>query len=372
MGIRVLEVTIDDKGYGGIFAFIMNVMNNINHDEFTLDVVTFEPLGKKEHITKIESYGGKVYECSGKGNFAIKQFSICRKFFRVVKDNSYKIVHIHSDVAYKLLLYGLVAKVANAENIIVHSHSTGIEGNHKRLKNILQKLAKIILSKTNFKKAGCSDLASRWMYSGAAYKHSILIKNGIDIGRFAYRPDKYLPERKKLNIKDNEVVLGTVARFSYQKYPEKLLSIFYDFVKIVPNSKLLWVGDGPLKKKIIDEAERLKINNKIIFYGNTDHIESIYQAIDIFIMTSRFEGLTLAGIEAQASGIPCVCSDRLSDETKVTDEYFTVSIDDANEKWINAIKKCSKLQKRNQTENIIRNGYDIKNTVHQIEKLYKN
>lgn len=368
---RVLEVNVDDKGYGGVFAFVMNVMRSIDHDKYILDIVAFETFEKKKHKEDIRAYGGEVYECQATGNFLFKQMNTCRKFYKLLKERQYSVMHIHSDVAYKLLLYGAVGKVAGVKNIIVHSHSTGVEGRYRWLKRMLQSMAKPLLSRLKFTKLACSQLAAQWMYTNNVQPYVQIITNGILLDKFRYNPQKQQEMREKLGIKPMDKVIGTVGRFSFPKYPEKLLEIFDELIKNNANYKLLWIGEGPLQDKIKDEAKRKSIDNKIIFYGTSDAVDELLQAVDVFIMTSRFEGLGISIIEAQAAGIPCVCSDVIPSEVIVTDNYYKISLDAADISWADKIMSVSNIRKHTTNNERLRK-YDVGYTVSALEQIYAN
>lgn len=369
---NVLEVNVDDKGFGGVFSFVMNALKNIDKNKFQIDICAFEDFENQQHLDQIDKLGSRVYLCASKGNFLLKQFRTCIKYYDVLKKNVYHTVHIHSDVAYKLLLYALVAKCAGVKNILVHSHSSGVEGRYKKLKLFLQFISRPILSHLQVRKLACSQKASDWMYlpSVSRSKDTIIINNGIDLQRFKYNPQKYSSIRNELGIKPEEIVVGTVARFSYQKYPEKLLSVFEAAIKQNHNFRLLWIGSGDLADRIKETAKRDGVYDKIIFYGNSDRIDDLYQAMDLFVLTSRFEGLCIAAVEAQAAGIPCVCSDRLSVETKLVPQYYTVSTEDDDIVWADMFVRASKLSKNDTTKILLNKGFDMETLVEKLSTMY--
>ncbi|WP_026765891.1 glycosyltransferase [Selenomonas ruminantium] len=370
--IRVLEVNVDDKGFGGVFAFVMNVMRTIDNNKFVLDIAAFEPFEKYEHKNEINSYGGKVYECYGNGNFIVKQWNTCCNFYGLLRKEQYAVIHIHSDVGYKLLLYGLIGKAAGVKNIIVHSHSSGVEGRLRWLKSGLQKIAKPLLSRQNFNKLACSKLASKWMYTDDAQSGVQIITNGICLNKYRYNPQKQQKMRESLGIKPEDKVIGTVARFSFQKNPEKLLEVFNELLKKDNKYKLLWVGEGPLKDDIVEQARKLDIHNRIIFYGTSDKVYELYQAIDVFVMTSRFEGLGIVVIEAQAAGCPCVCADTIPAEAVLSHEYYSVPLDAEVDEWIKKIAIACGNSKNSKTEKHCLEKYDINHTVMMLEDIYVN
>jgi glycosyltransferase involved in cell wall biosynthesis len=364
---RILEVNVDDRGYGGVFAFALNMLKSIDHAKFILDVCTFEKFEDERHKESFIKYGGKVYDCWGTGNFIKKQFQTCIKFYRLLQEHHYETAHIHSDVAYKLLLYGLAAKIGGVTTVIVHSHSTGIEGRYKSLKKILQRISKSILKHTDFVKLACSKPASQWMYERP--EEAVIIRNGIITEKFCYSAENRARVRKEIKIK-NEYLVGTVGRFSYQKNPFYELEIIKNLFRKDINARFLWIGSGDLKKKVEARARAYGIYDRIIFLGNTDYVNEYYQAMDCFILPSRFEGLPIVGIEAQAAGLPCFFSDTITREVEITDLAHFISLKKKPEEWAEMILSESKVKRKNMEEEIIKAGYDIRCEIDKLEKFY--
>lgn len=365
---RILEVNVDDRGYGGVFAFVLNMFESIDHERFILDVCTFEKFDDERHKERFFKYGGKVYDCWGTGNFIKKQFQTCIKFYRLLQEYHYETVHIHSDVAYKLLLYGLAAKIGGVTTVVVHSHSTGIEGRYKSLKKVLQRISKSILTHTDFVKLACSKPASQWMYECPEEAH--IIKNGIVTEKFIYSVETREKVRKELGLR-GEYLVGTVGRFSYQKNPFYELEIIKKLFRKDINARFLWIGSGDLKKKVEARARAYGIYDRIIFLGNTDYVNEYYQAMDCFILPSRFEGLPIVGIEAQAAGLPCFFSDTITREVGITDWAHFISLKKKPEEWAEIILRESKVKRKNMEEEIIEAGYDIRREIGKLEKFYE-
>lgn len=365
--ISVLEVNVDDNNYGGVYSFVKNINKYVDENQISINVCAFENFEKENNKAFVN---GVVYECSANGNFVLKQLKSSIKYFKLLKRKRFDVIHIHCDVAYKLFLYGGVARLAGNKNIIVHSHSTGVEGRYKLLKKILQFIFKFFLSKTNYTKVACSKLAASWMYDKINAQKTIVLKNGIELSRFRLNNDIRRECRRRLGV-SSEKIIGTVARFSYQKYPEKLLEVFRELMKINSDCKLLWVGIGDLKSGIEKKAKEYGIYDKIIFYGATNEVDKLYQAMDLFILTSRFEGLSIAAVEAQSAGLPCLCSAEMSIETRLYDGYRALSIYESSEKWASEAYDMLRLPRIDTYEEIKKAGYDLKETVNCIENLYK-
>lgn len=138
-----------------------------------------------------------------------------------------------------------------------------------------------------------------------------VIYYGIDINKFStdnISKPKIQLIKNEFNLK-NQFIIGTVARLHPQKSLETLIFAFKKFLKKESNSSLFIVGEGPLKKKLINLCIDLEISNKVIFAGKREDIPEIYQCIDIFVLSSIYEGLGLVLLEAMASKIPIIGTD---------------------------------------------------------------
>ena len=141
--------------------------------------------------------------------------------------------------------------------------------------------------------------------------------------------------RKELEIEDKFVV-GHIGRFVYQKNHDFLIDIFYELLKIKKNSILLLIGEGELMQEIKNKVHRLKIDSYVKFLGVRETYQ-LYQAFDVFLLPSRYEGLPVVGVEAQISGVPCVFSSSMTKETRFTDNLVFVDKESRKDEWVNQI-----------------------------------
>lgn len=373
---RVLEVNVDDNGYGGVYAFVVNILENIDRD-FQIDLCAFEKFEKKEHIEYVESFGGKVHYCGYTGNLFAKQLRSFRKLYGLVKKENYDVIHIHSDVSYKLFLYALVCKEAGAEKILVHSHSAGVEGKHRRIKQVLQQVFKPMLPLVAKHFLACSRKAAEWMYPRSVLEKRIytLINNGINVQKFKFNSTLRIKKRRELKIKDTDFVVGHVGRFSYSKNQSFLIDIFYELVKQKNNAKLLLIGSYVGDSRYMDETKtkvyKLGIEHNVQFLGIRNDVPALMQAMDCFLLPSRFEGLGMVGIEAQAAGLPCFCSDTIPHELGVSNLVHFISLKIPAENWTEEILKKSNIPRRDMQKEIADAGYDIEKEIGKLEEFYE-
>lgn len=373
MSIRVLEVNVDDLNAGGVYALIKNVVEH-GDSKIKIDICAIEKFQNKKNVEFFEQRGCNVHYVGYEKNKVIKQVVCIKNEIKLFKREKYDSVHIHADTANKLLVSGLAAKIAGVKHIIFHSHSSNVDGNHRPLKTAIHKVCKFFLPYIGNEFVACSDLAAAWMYN-KRIKNVIIIKNGIDLDRFAFDEEIRRKIRSKLGINE-ELIIGHVGRFAYQKNHEYIIKILERLVKTNDRVKALFVGDGPLRKEIENKVKQKNLSKNVIFVGMTNNVNEILQAFDIFILPSRFEGLPIVGVEAQASGLKTVLSDKITRETKVLDDVEFLPIEDQFiGDWCKTILNCdnNNLSKRyGAKKEMEAKGFSIFFTIKQFERLYIN
>lgn len=310
---RILQANLNNQG--GAFSVAYEAQKELQ-DEYIFDYFfpdDFVENDVYDHLLSMES------RCVGKLNCKnrfLKQYEIYKSFYRYLCENNYDTVHIHSDTAWKISVYYLAAKRADIPRIVVHSHSSGINGHYKTINYLLHLIAKPIIKSAKYKCA-CSKIAAQWMFDTT--DNVSIIRNGVDINKFKFNLAARESIRKKLKI-DGKIVIGSVSDFSPQKNPEFIL----DLVKSFQNDNqyvFLFVGNresGCDLKKLVDND--ICVNN-VIFAGAVTNVPDYLSAMDIFILPSKFEGLPMCALEAQVNGLYTIVSDKVTDETKCS-KYF--------------------------------------------------
>lgn len=258
-------------------------------------------------------------------------------------------------------------------NVILHSHASGVDGNHRKMKAIFHKVCRKMLKKVGTKYATCSDLAAEWMFPNIDRSQLVHINNGIDLNKFKFNVDTREEVRKILGVKD-EIVIGHVGRFAYQKNHEYLIGVVKKIRQRGLKTKLLLVGEGELENEFKLCVQKEGLQEDVIFYGVSHSVDRVFQAMDIFVLPSRFEGFPLVGVEAQASGLPVIFSNRITREAKISENVVFLPIDDDSvQKWAETIETFSfEKVSREDGYTILRNKmFDIKDTVKSFLSLYQ-
>ena len=240
-----------------------------------------------------------------------------------------------------VFLYPIIAaKMAKAKIIIAHSHNSSSDKGI--IKSLLHNLNKhfIYLFANEF--FACSERAGEWFFSKRVRNSDNyrIINNAIEIDKYVF--DKSIRQRKReeLGITDEYILIGHVGRFNKQKNHSLLIDIFDNYHKKNIKSKLILVGQGPLMNKIKNKVNKLNLQKDVLFLGLRNDTYELYQAFDVFILPSLYEGLPLVGVEAQYSGLGCIFSSNISKELKITNNCFYVGLNRSLDEWCKNIDKA--------------------------------
>lgn len=315
---------------------------------------------KSDYDDEILSLGGKVYYAPRlyPQNYPA-YFKYMKKFF--AEHPEYQIVHSHIDSMSYLPL--LAAKKAGVPIRIAHSHNTSID---KDFKYILKQYFRKKVTKAANYYCACGQEAGEFLFPG---KEFTFIPNAIEVDKFLYNEEVRDRKRKDLGL-TSEFVVGHVGRLSYQKNHELLIRIFNELHKKDANTILLLIGVGEKENEIRKQVHELKLDECVKFLGNRDDVNELYQAMDVFVMPSLFEGIPVVGVEAQFAGLPCVFSDKVPVEVKFSSKTQFVGLNSRLEDWIRAIGKYKGTEKNIAAEDLENSQYDIKKAYAILQNYY--
>ena len=344
----------------------MNYYRNIDKDKIQFHFLCDEDSTNIPY-EEIEKMGGRViiippYQ---------RLFEYQKELYRIFKENKYKIVHSHIST---LSVFPLrIAKKAGVPIRIAHSHSTSNKKEWKRnlIKNILRPFSKLYANQF----FACSELSGRWLFGEKAFKNGKIkiINNAIDLEKFKFNKEKRNEIRKKLKIDENIILVGHIGRFVTQKNHEFLIDVFDEIHRRKQNSKLILIGQGNLKENIIEKIKYLGLQDYVIFTGQTTNVSDYYNAMDIFVLPSLYEGLPVVGIEAQANGLLCEFSTDMTKETKVLNTTKFISLKETPENWANTILEDYKNFKRlDSFDEMTKKNFNIKEEAKKLEEYYIN
>jgi len=360
--LRVLHV-FGSLDRGGAETMIMNLYRKIDRNKIQFDfIVHGNEIGAYEK--EIESYGGKVYHLSKyKGTNHFTYIKEWKNFLE--KHKEYEIIHSH--MRSTASIYLAIAKKMNRTGII-HSHSTSSgKGFVALVKDILQLRLRFI-SDYFF---ACSSEAGKWLFGKKVCQREnfFLIKNAVDAEKFSYCEETRVKMRKKLGLEHN-IIIGHIGRFIPVKNHEFIIDIFQRILQILPEARLMLVGEGSLETIIQDKVNNLGLSDKVLFTGVRTDIANLLQAMDLLVMPSLFEGLPVVLIESQAAGLPTLISTQISDEVKITNLVENLSLEDSPNEWAQkSVAMMEKLKRRNTYQELFEAGYDMPSVARWYEEF---
>ena len=363
--IRILHM-IGSLNIGGSQAMIMNLYRNIDREKIQFDFILDHP-EQLYFADEVRKLGGKIYfmpTFNGKNIFQVKR--AWNSFFE--EHTEYRILHSH--VRSYASLYLPIAKKHGLYTII-HSHSTA---NGKGLSSLVKSFLQYPLRYQADYFMACSDNAGRWLFGDKVVdgENYLMLPNAIDSDAYNYSDCVRIKMRESLNIDDNFVV-GHVGRFTEPKNHSFLIEAFEEVLKIIPSSKLLLVGDGELRPEIEHRIVEKNIVDKVIITGNKSNTSDYYQAMDVFVFPSLWEGLGIVAIEAQASGLHCIVSERIPKEIDLGAGLVDVlSLDLGPKAWAEKIASINCEKRRGRKDAIVAAGYDVKANAEKLTDFYVN
>ncbi|MGN9135091.1 glycosyltransferase [Clostridium sp. HCP1S3_B4] len=366
---KVLEVFGEPISSGGQESYVMSTLKNMDLSGLRVDLFTPYYCDNQEYIDYMKHIGGKVVYADFPFKVGGTRREIIPCFESYLKKNEYDVVHIHSGSISVLAYYARVAAKQGIKKVIVHSHSSGLKENLKHF--LIKMYASCIFKKYATDFCACSIDAAKWKFPKSVLPKVKIMNNGIDLQIFRFNPIDREKNRKKFGIEDDELVLGHVGRFTYEKNQSFLLEVLKEYIGKKDNIKvkLILVGDGieieHVKQKVID----LVLDNYVIFVGSSDKVIDYLQAMDVFLLPSLYEGLGIVGIEAQATGLQVIASERIPSTVKVTKNIHFASLNDIN-KWCDEIDNLKIAKRKDHSEEVRENGFDIVVTAKEVRKLY--
>ncbi len=299
----------------------------------------------------------------------IRRISRVSRLKRTINEIDPDVIHAHLSICRYLLRmnpekYRLFLTV---HNVIERYYS---QDRDNRIKYKEYKSVYELIHKYGMRLITLHDSLNRELREYFQTDNVYTINNGIYTSRFAPELYEANKERASLGIEQNDIVVGHVGRFHQQKNHELILEIFYDLYNKDDRFRLILVGSGELKQKIMDRVSELNISDRVIMLSNRSDIPRLMSVMDVFLFPSRWEGFGNVLIEAQCMGLPCIVSDVVPKEVRVTDRVFTVSLDEPADKWKEAIYNALDGKKGCEPIGCI-DEFDIENSVRNLQRLYQ-
>jgi glycosyltransferase involved in cell wall biosynthesis len=371
--IRVLQV-LGALNHGGIETWLLHVMRHIDRQAFQFDFVVHsaKPAAYDEEIRAL---GARIFPCLNPQ----RPWQYARQFKAILRQQGpFDVVHshVHDFSGFVLRL----ARQARVPVRIAHSHNdtTEFEQQAGLLRRQYLSLMKTWIARHATVGLGCSRRAAASLF-GADWQSDPrwkLFFCGIDLAPFE-RGSECDAVRDKLKFPRDAFIVGHVGRFSYQKNHRFLIDIGAELARQVPETRLLLIGDGPLRSEIEQQANAAGLAERIVFAGLRNDVPRLMtSAMDAFLFPSHFEGLPMVLLEAQAAGMACVISDVIDEDATVVPALVRrLSLAQPASVWVDAIRaarSASQHDLRTQARQlVIQSPFNIRVGVEELQRVYR-
>ncbi len=342
----------------GISKVVTNYCENLDKNKYKIIILAGEPINKSLQSICAEN-GAIIHRLPNKDEEPILFYY---SLFKALMGEKVDIVHVHGNSAI-IAIEIIIAAMVGIKHRIAHSHSTS--GSNEKLHKLLKPLLNIVCTE----EVACGEKAGVWLFG---HHNFSVLYNGVDLKKFVYNQEMRKKVRDGLGIEENDCVIGHVGRIYSVKNQEFLISIFDEYLKNNPNSRLLMVGAGSGEQKIRNIIASDINKERIIMYGETNNVADLYSAMDVFVFPSKHEGLPITLIEAQASGLPCVVSDAVTDEVLVSGEIKKLSLQMPVDKWATNVQDAVVNNISRRADNIVAlKKFNNDSVIRDLERMYE-
>ncbi len=358
------------KNIGGMETYLMSQYRKLDKKYIQYDFVNLSKDDKMAFSEEIKNNGSKIYSVPKRKYHPFLHYY---EMMKILFHNRKKYKYIVLNTCHLYYIFPLFfAKIIQIPNRIIHSHNSDDEIKISFFRKILININKILMHFSVTDYWACSEIAGKWMFKNRNFR---VIHNAINVSDFVYNESIRQKVRTKLGLLKNEFVIGHVGRFSYQKNHDFLIDVFNEVHRRLPEAVLILIGDAVEDELYLNKAKQkvkeLNLVENVRFLGIRNDVPDLMQAMDCFILPSRFEGLPLVGIEAQTSGLWCYFSDVITNEIRITDLTNFISLNNSPEIWAKKIIKNKNYKRRDASKEIIKAGYDINIEIKKMQKFYE-
>ncbi len=363
--VRVVHV-LGALHRGGAETFVMNVYRHIDRTKIQFDFIIHTD-ENCSYRNEIEKMGGRIYIVR---RFRFGNMILYIKSWKELLAGHPEWSVVHGHVRSTACIYMHIAKRAG-RTVIAHSHSIS---NGRGMKGIVRDVMQYPVRYIADYFFACSEAAGEWMFGKGivrTHPHYKIIKNAIDVADFKYDKN-YDNEIKREHNLLNKKIIGTVGRLCDAKNPFFILDVFQAMHERNQDTVLLWSGDGELREEIEEAVKERKLQRNVRLLGSVADVYKLYSAFDVFLFPSKWEGLGISLVEAQAAGLPCFVSECIPKEAMICDFVRQLNLKQGCHVWADEVLKELRLSSDRDRgyKDVINAGYDISNIAIDLQRVY--
>lgn len=360
--MRVLMTLPVKIGLDGMTKQILSYGKYMDRNDLEIDLLSCRGYDPVMKMVVEDAHFNNIYKFEYRDTNQLKYFI---KLLNLIHRRRYDVVHANGQSA-TLAVEMLAAQLGGCKLRVAHSHSSKCL--HQKAHKLLMPLFKVTCNDA----IACSKEAGDWLFGDRSYW---LLNNGIDVEHFRFNKEKRLEYRKLLKLDEKTVAVCHIGAFEPWKNHKFLLEVFDELKKVTSDYRLFLFGiDGTSRTDIQNKIKKLKLEDTVIYMGATDKIFNYLQAMDLMLLPSWYEGFPVTAVECQANGLPCIISDTVTSDVRITELVEQLPINSGTKPWVNAILKHGIETDCRADEKYLRalkdNGFDIKNNAEKLKKHY--
>lgn len=357
-------------GLGGIETFVMNAVRALGHGPYSFEIFSVHDWSDAhdEELARLCVERHVVFH--GNKPSLVSRFDAGRKAWRALLERkSYDVVHVNA-MNGLALAYAADAKRAGVPLCIAHSHNTDFGEGCRLAKGAIHRLGRVRYACAPDVRLACSEDAGRYLFGSRPFT---VLKNGIDVGRFAFDGGQRAVARDALGISDEVLLFGAVGRIDAQKNPVFQVAILRELVSRGVACSLLLVGSGPLEEEVLERAREWGVADRLIMPGPTRTPGWYLSALDAVTMPSEFEGLPFFLVEAVDNGLPCFVTEGVG-EGAFAGAPIEWLVPDDPALWaekLSNLDRAASLRRRPLGRSVIEaSGFDCAETTRSLDSIY--
>jgi len=368
--LRALHV-VSRMDRGGVETWLMHVLRHIDRHEVALDFIVNVDRDAA-YDEEIRALGGRILRCPHP-----LTPSYARRFQCLLARNGpYDIVHSHLQS-----FSGYILRLAHKQGApvrIAHSH-TDTRGAPRRgtlwrkvyvrgMAKWLNRYATVKLAISN-RSAACL-YGSNWECDPRCR----ILYYGVDLSPFQHTVDR-AAVRAEIGVPQEAVLIAHAGRFIDAKNHTFVVDVAREILSRYPHVYFVMLGEGPLRQETMQKVTNLGLEQRVLFTGVRADVGRILLAADGFLFPSLYEGLGLALVEAQAAGLPCLCSERIPEEATVIPELVQrLCLSAPAAAWADrimaAVSRPRAFSTAEAIDRVERSRFNLQSSVNELKQIY--
>ncbi|MDO5131716.1 MAG: glycosyltransferase family 1 protein [Eubacteriales bacterium] len=366
---------------GGVESFLMNYYRRINPALFHFDFLcnSYNPVAYEEEILQ---KGGRTIHFTSRRENPIRFHRELGTFFKE-HAGCYDAIWVNVN-SLANIDYLKMAKKYGIPKRIIHSHNA--QNMDTKLRGLLHEANRGQVGRYATDFWACSKYAAKWFYAGRGGKGklrhpAVIIRNAIDVGKIQSGIEKRGEIRAALGWED-AYIMTCVGRLHFQKNQKFAVDVLAELLPVMPDARLLLIGQGEDEAMLRAHVKARNVEAQVCFAGVVEDVSGYLGAADFFLFPSVFEGLGIAGLEAQAAGLPTLAAkDVIPQDIAVTDLLRFCPLEAGPGEWarqVRQIRSFGQSARPAEADSPVfgrirdafrRKGYDSVTEVRRLEKL---